>query len=186
MAEVTRSSWDQAVRSIFCELSFAAVGARKNDDWRRDVISIMELKSKDPRGWLSINHAPGPSSHLECSPERPFLSRVVDDFDWVFDVSRRSAEQILVTLQGEWFTTSGIDDFDARKDSLLDDASVILGRFGESARYLTNMSAARDDPHADMFRHEGSYEGFTDYTVDCGVIAVSDTEVGVFWGFIID
>jgi hypothetical protein len=186
MPDVLRSAWDQAVGSIFCEFSFAAVGARKSEDWRRDVISVMELKSVDPRGWLSINQAPGPSSHLECSPEMPFLPHVVSDFNWVFEVSRRSAEQILVILQGDWFLTSGIRDFDTKKESLLGSASVILERFGDNADYFTNVSAARDDPHGDMFHHEGAYEGFTDYTMDCGVIAVSDAEVGVFWGFIID
>lgn len=37
-----------------------------------------------------------------------------------------------------------------------------------------------------MFRHDGAFECFTDYTVDCGVLAVSNVEAGVFWGFAID
>lgn len=37
-----------------------------------------------------------------------------------------------------------------------------------------------------MFRREGAYEGFTGHAMDCGVIAVSTKEVGVFWSFTID
>ncbi|MGW7647655.1 hypothetical protein [Streptomyces bobili] len=38
--------------------TFAWVGPREHDDWRRDAASVMSLKAIDPRGWKSVNHAP--------------------------------------------------------------------------------------------------------------------------------
>ncbi|QIP84670.1 hypothetical protein GLX30_12190 [Streptomyces sp. Tu 2975] len=101
-------------------------------------------------------------------------------------MSKRGAEQVMVTLQGEWFQAEDIPDFAEREAELASHARVILARFGEDALFFTNAATARQNPHADMYSREGAYEGFTGHVMDCGVIALSATEVGVFWGFTID
>ncbi len=92
----------------------------------------------------------------------------------------------MVTLQGEWFRIDGIPGFAEQQAELTSHAGVLLGRFGSDALFFTNVSAARENPHADMFDHGGAYEGFSGHVIDCGVVAVSSTEVGIFWGFTVD
>ncbi|MDI3417935.1 hypothetical protein [Streptomyces luteolus] len=186
MTKPERARWEDAILALFGGLAFAAVGAREHEDWRRDAVDVMRVRSADPRGWKSINSAPDGDVWTVCGPEMPFLPPSLEDFDSVFPVSSRSAAQILVTLQGESFYEGNIPHFDDRKEELLEHAAVILERFGQGAACYTNAGAARENPDADMFAREGEYECFTDYTMDCGVIAVSDSEVGVFWAFMID
>lgn len=186
MTEADQDRWHDAVLTLFGGMAFAMTGAREHADWRRDAANVMRLKAVDPRGWTSINGAPDGDVWTTCGPSVPFLPPSLDDFDSVFEVSRESAAQLLVTLQGEWFQTAGIPEFEAKKDELLAQAGVILGRFGAAATCYTNASAAKGNQHANMFLREAMYESFTDYTMDCGLIVVSDSEVGVFWSFIID
>ncbi|MET8476635.1 hypothetical protein AB0K86_08100 [Streptomyces clavifer] len=178
-------SWNSSLRALFGEGMFAAVGARRNDDWRLDALDVMQLRMDDPRGWSRLVVVSG-GSDFESGADGPFDAVTPRDFDAVFPVSRKGAEQIMVTLQGEWFQTEDIRDFDAREVELSSHARVILKRFGTDALFFTNAVSARENPHADMFVREGIYEGFTSHVMDCGVIAVSATEVGIFWGFTID
>ncbi|MFH8881265.1 hypothetical protein [Streptomyces californicus] len=185
MTRIDKDAWDRSLRALFGEGMFAAAGARRHDDWRRDALDVMRLAAADARGWPGLASAPGGGAY-EPGPNGPFGAVTPDDFSGVFPVSRKGAEQIVVTLQGEWFRTDDIPDFPAREAELLAHARTLLDRFGEDALFFTNAVSARSDPHADMFRREGAYEGFTEHVMDCGVIALSATEVGVFWGFTID
>ncbi|MFD6111462.1 hypothetical protein ACFWG0_15295 [Streptomyces yangpuensis] len=185
MIQIDATSWSRSLQTLFGEDMFAAVGARQRDDWRLDALDVMQLRTDDPRGWSTASAAPG-GGDRGAGPGGPFSAVTPGDFSAAFPVSRRGAEQILVTLQSEWFQTEDIPDFDAREAELTSYARTILERFGEDALFFTNAATARENPHADMFRREGSYEGFTGHVMDCGVIAVSATEVGIFWGFTID
>ncbi|WP_030293119.1 hypothetical protein [Streptomyces katrae] len=185
MTQIDATSWSRSLRALFGEGMFAAVGARWRDGWSLDALDVMRLRTDDPRGWSKVAAAPGGGDH-GTGPDSPFSAVTPGDFSTVFPVSRRGAEQILATLQGEWFQTEDIPDFDAQEAELTSHARTILERFGEDALFFTNAATARENPHADMFRREGAYEGFTSHVMDCGVIAVSATEVGIFWGFTID
>lgn len=178
-------SWGRALRAMFGEGMFAAVGARRQNDWRLDALDVMQLRTGDPRGWSRLVKAPGGGDYGP-GLESPFGAVAPGDLNSVFLVARTGAEQIMVTLQGEWFQTEDIREFDALEAELTSHARVILGRFGADALFFTNAVSARENPHADMFSREGVYEGFTSHVMDCGVIAVSATEVGIFWGFTID
>ncbi|WP_405797971.1 hypothetical protein [Streptomyces sp. NBC_01506] len=184
-SQMGKASWNCSLRNLFGEVMFAAVGARGHDDWRQDALDAMQLRTGDPRGWLRLIKAPGGRDY-GTAPESPFVAVTPADFDSVFPVSRRGAEQIMVTLLGEWFQVEGIPEFSVREAELTSHARVILERFGGDALFFTNAATARENPHADMFRREGAYEGFTGHVLDCGVIALSATEVGIFWGFTID
>jgi len=178
-------SWNRSLQAIFGEGMFAAVGARRRDDWRLDALDVMQLRTDDPRGWPRIVMAPA-GSNYGAGLETPFDAVTPGDFNAVFPVARSGAEQIMVTLQGEWFQTEDIQDFDVREAELTSHARVILERFGADALFFTNAVSARENPHADMFGREGVYEGFTSHVMDCGVIAVSAAEVGIFWSFTTD
>lgn len=164
---------------------FAAVGGRGHEDWRLDALDVMQLKTGDPRGWLRLIKASGGREYGTAS-ENPFTAVTPADFDSVFPVCRTGAEQIIVTLMGDWFQVEDIPEYSVREAELTSHARVILERFGGDSLFFTNATTARDNPHADMFRREGAYEGFTEHVIDCGVIALSATEVGIFWGFTID
>ncbi|MFD4023800.1 hypothetical protein ACFWRV_09820 [Streptomyces sp. NPDC058576] len=173
------------MHALFGEGMFAAAGARRHADWRLDALGVMQLVTEDPRGWS--RRVLGPEGGIYGSgPNGPFGAVTHNDFIGAFPVARRGAEQIMDTLQGEWFQANDIPDFHEREAELTGHAKAILARFGEDALFFTNAVSARNNPHADMFRREGVYEGFTDHVMDCGVIAVSATEVGIFWGFTID
>ncbi|MFJ1564004.1 hypothetical protein ACIOG8_07200 [Streptomyces erythrochromogenes] len=185
MTQIDATSWSRSLSALFGEGMFAAVGERRRDDWRMDALDVMQLGTDDPRGWSKAARAPGGDDYA-TGPDSPFSAVTPGDFSRAFPVPRRGAAHILVTLQDEWFQAEGIPDFDAREAELTSHARTILDRFGEDGLFLTNAATARENPHADMFRREGAYEGFTGHVMDCGVIAVSATEVGVFWGFVID
>ncbi|MFD9084060.1 hypothetical protein [Streptomyces erythrochromogenes] len=185
MTQIDATSWNRSLSALFGEGMFAAVGERRHDDWRPDALDVMQLRTADPRGWSKAATAPGGADYA-TGPDSPFGAVTPEDFRRTFSVPRRSAAHILVTLQDEWFQAEGIPDFDAREAELTSTARTILGRFGEDALFFTNAATARENPHTDMFRREGAYEGFTSHAMDCGVIAVSAKEVGIFWGFTID
>ncbi|MEW1801503.1 hypothetical protein ACIGO7_33455 [Streptomyces virginiae] len=185
MTQIDATSWSRSVRTLFGEGMFAAVGARRRDDWRLDALDVMQLRTDDPRGWSKAAAAPGGRDD-GTGPGSPFAAVTRGDFTTAFPVSRRGAEQILVTLQGDWFQSEDIPDFDAREAELTSHARTILERFGEDALFFTNAATARENPDADMFRREGAYECFTSHVLDCGVIALSATEVGIFWSFTVD
>ncbi|MEU1072086.1 MULTISPECIES: hypothetical protein [unclassified Streptomyces] len=185
MIQIDPASWSRSLRAIFGEGMFAAVGPRRSDDWRRDALDVMNLRTEDPRGWVKLAMAPGGGVYGK-GMDNPFSAVTIADFQAAFPVPRKGAEQILVTLQGEWFQTEDIPGFQAREIELTLHAGSILSRFGQDALFYTNAAAAQQNPHGDMLLREGVYEGFTSHVMDCGVIAVSATEVGVFWGFTID
>lgn len=42
------------------------------------------------------------------------------------------------------------------------------------------------DPDADFFAESPVFDGFSAELIDLGLIAVSDTEIGVFWSITVD
>src|SRR5215207_5825527 len=98
--------------------TFAMVGARVYQDWRKDALSVMALRAKDPRGWFAVNFAPEGAGSASGTNE-PFLPWSIDTFsDRIFEVSAESAEQLLVALQGEFYQAWTIQNFEQRKDDL--------------------------------------------------------------------
>ncbi|MER7057543.1 hypothetical protein [Streptomyces sp. NPDC000351] len=78
------------------------------------------------------------------------------------------------------------------RDAALSDARILLDRYGPTARYWTNATAAASGPAPDFlavglqgteFRNflTTEYLNGLDLFEDLGLIAVSDDEVGVFW-----
>ena len=103
-----------------------------------------------------------------------------------FPVGRESATQLLVALQGEFYQSANIPDFAMRKDRLFECAGEILSRFGDNADHYTNAVEARDDPNADLTNPDTEWNCLSEFTTDCGLVVVSDSEVGVFWAFFED
>jgi hypothetical protein len=64
-------------------------------------------------------------------------------------------------------------------------ARTILARYGDAATYHTNVSRPGPVPGTlDFTTSHWGYNPLSDvYSEDCGLIVVSDTEVGMFWNF---
>ncbi|MFI9343265.1 hypothetical protein ACIG0D_18645 [Streptomyces sp. NPDC052773] len=178
------ASWKSALLDVLGSgWTFARVGPRRHEDWRRDVVAVMTLRAEDPRRWHGFDYAP------EVGEDRsgigaPFVRWPLDQLGaCLYEVRRASAEQMLVALQGELYQASRIPDFDRRRDGLFRSARQVLSRFGPRARYFTNASEARGHPDACLLDADTAWECLSVFTTDCGLVAVSDTEVGVFWAF---
>ncbi|MFD6654754.1 hypothetical protein ACFWEB_06290 [Streptomyces parvus] len=84
MTHTDDARWNRSLRALFGEEMFAAVGARLRGDWRLDALDVMRQATGGPFGAVTP-----------------------DDFTGMFPVSGSGAEQIVTTLQSEWFTTDG-------------------------------------------------------------------------------
>ncbi|PZT69439.1 hypothetical protein DN402_22375 [Streptomyces sp. SW4] len=163
--------------------TFAAVGPRSHGNWLLDVAAVMALRTEDPRHWLSVDHAP----EINEDPSgigSPFMPWSADRLaDSLYEVERDPAGRLLVALQGDGYQAAAIPDFEQRRDALLTSSRKILSRFGPDGRFFTNAADAQGNPKADLLNPSAEWACLSVYTTDCGLVAVSDTEVGVFWAF---
>ncbi|MFF1280986.1 hypothetical protein ACFVY4_09460 [Streptomyces sp. NPDC058299] len=181
---IDSTSWRSALLELFGgAFAFAAAGPRRHEDWRRDVQAVMALEASDLRKWECIN-CPPPTSNVEKTEIKPFADLCVEEFDsLLYGVGRRSATQLLVALQGLHYQAANIPDFEARKEQLFKCAELILSRFGQEATYYTNAAEARGNFDPDLLNPDTEWNRLSDFTTDCGLIIVADSEVGVFWAF---
>ncbi|MFV0135891.1 hypothetical protein ACLGIH_22195 [Streptomyces sp. HMX87] len=184
---VGAASWKSAVLDLFGGgWTFVSVGPRSHTDWRRDTAAVMALKTTDPRRWMSINFAPevGEDRSGTGSPFMPWSLDVLGNS--LYEVRRRPAGQLLVALGGEWYQAANRPGYEQHKDGLFSSSREILSRFGPDARFFTNAGDARENPDADLLNPDTQWECLAVYTTDCGLVAVSEEEVGVFWAFFED
>ncbi|MET9775675.1 hypothetical protein ABZ023_15730 [Streptomyces sp. NPDC006367] len=181
---VDADSWKSALFDLFGGgWTFAQVGPRRHEDWRLDVTTIMSLKAADPRNWASLNYAPevdenrsGTNSPFyPWSPEETGAS--------LHEVKAESAGRLLVALKGEFYQAHNIPNFEQRKEILFRSSRTILSRFGPDSQFFTNAAEAHRDPDADLLNPDTEWDCLSVYTTDCGLVAVSDSEIGVFWAF---
>ncbi|WKE71974.1 hypothetical protein [Streptomyces sp. WP-1] len=180
------AAWRAGLLELFGgAFAFAAVGPRTQGDWRRDVQAVMMLRAKDPRGWSAL--VVPPPSATAMTDEKPFADLRLEEFDrLLYPVGRESAAQLLVALQGEFYQSANIPDFADREERLMGCAHEILSRFGRDASCYTNAAEARDDPNVNLMNPETEWNCLSEFTTDCGIVVVSDSEVGVFWAFFED
>ncbi|BBC96348.1 hypothetical protein [Streptomyces griseofuscus] len=181
---VDAASWESALFDLYGSgWTFARVGPRQHEDWRRDVAAVMALKVTDPRGWKTFNYAP------EVNEDRsgigaPFVLWSPEDLgESLYEIGRESAAQLLVALKGEFFQAAGILDFESRKEGLFKSSEEILSRFDSNSLFFTNAGDARENRDADLLNPDTEWSCLSVYTTDCGVVVVSDTEVAAFWAF---
>ncbi len=180
-------SWRAAVLELFGGgWTFAQVGPRRHDDWRRDVTTVMALKATDPRRWASLNYAPEVGEN-RSGTNAPFFPWSPEEIGTsLHEVGGESASQLLVALQGDMYQAANIPDLDQRKESLFRSSRTILSRFGDCCRFFTNAAEAHRNPDADLLNPDTEWDCLSVYTTDCGLVAVSDTEIGVFWALFED
>lgn len=189
-------AWGDALAPYGRRYSYVLVGPRAHQDWVRDAAAVMCRGVADPRSWKWIDADEGEEERLR-DPFFPFGPPPRDaegKAAWragLRPVPRTSVERLLVMLSTTWLDVPGErarNDFEARRPELERGARVILSRFPEGTAFYTNSgppgTGTREHTSAPDF-----YEAITGctplsrYDWDLGLIAVSRSELGLFWSF---
>ncbi|MER5974590.1 hypothetical protein ABT112_33640 [Streptomyces sp. NPDC002055] len=188
-----RCPWNAAaLRLLDDTYTFVATGPRRHEDWAHDVLAVLHRSVPDPRGWVRLDW--DRTNDARCSvPAYPFAPPSAAEFpDRLYPLEAEGAVAALAVMAEEWDCEPAPVRSRPDRDALLDDARILLDRYGPTARYWTNATAAASDPAPDFveagLRGTRSHPFITvaylnglDLCEDLGLIAVNGDEVGVFW-----
>ncbi|MFF3729802.1 hypothetical protein ACFYXM_05575 [Streptomyces sp. NPDC002476] len=181
---VDQTSWEAAVRHLFEDAyPYDATGPRRHEDWVLDVLALMG-RVPDPRGWTGLDDA-AENPEREGFPTFPFA---VHPREYIAkrlqEIDRASAENLLLALTDDCCTLSNLRRFTESEEELRAMARTILARYGDGASYHTNVKMPGHVRGTLDFTSPGfAYSPLSVYSEDCGLVVVSDTEVGMFWNF---
>ncbi|WP_329191829.1 MULTISPECIES: hypothetical protein [unclassified Streptomyces] len=190
---IDQASWEAAVRHLYEDaFTFSATGPRKHEDWRADVVAVMERAVPDPRGWVGLDDtaaeraAGGPAFPFrppyKADPQRRLTP--ADVGERLHEIDRASAETLLLALTDGGCTLRNLERFTESFDELQDMARIILARYGDTFTCYTNVTVgAGKNGTLDFGASHWGYTPMTFYLEDAGLVIVSDTEVGLFWTF---
>ncbi|MFJ3520581.1 hypothetical protein [Streptomyces sp. NPDC090131] len=172
--------------------TFDATGPRRHEDWRADVLAVMERAVPDPRGWVVLDGAanervaehpayPFRPAH-KADPQRRLTP--ADVGDRLYEIDRASAENLLLALTDSRCTLRNLERFTESFDELQAMARTVLARYGDTFTCYTNVTVGGPRNGAlDFDSSHWGYSPMTFYWEDAGLVIVSDTEVGLFWTF---
>ncbi|MFH9727774.1 hypothetical protein ACH4M4_33120 [Streptomyces sp. NPDC017254] len=188
-----RSPWNEAaLRLLDDTYTFVATGPRRHENWAHDVHAVLHRSVSDPRGWLRLD-GDRANAARHIVPAYPFDPPDASELPGrLHPLDAGAAVAALAVMAEEWQSEHAPVRSRRDRDVLLADARTLLGRYGPTARYWTNATAAVADPRPDFLaaglQGTESYGFLTseylnglDLIDDLGVIAVADDEVGVFW-----
>ncbi|MBK0373884.1 hypothetical protein ACF07U_28065 [Streptomyces californicus] len=180
-----QNSWEAAVRHLFEDAyPYDATGPRRHKDWVLDVLKLMARAVPDPRGWTGLDDS-AQDPEREGFATYPFAVHPPEYIALrLREIDRASAENLLLALTDDCCTLSNLKRFTESEGELRVMARTILARYGDEATYHTNVSRPGPVPGAlDFTTSHWGYNPLSVYSEDCGLIVVSDTEVGMFWNF---
>ncbi|MGW6943979.1 hypothetical protein ACWGF3_33930 [Streptomyces xanthophaeus] len=187
---LTDRSWSDALTLYEWLCTFVGVARREHDEWWLDVGAIMRLETRDPRGWESIDPYEGEEERRD-DPFHPWLETPSTPADAERHRRRmgeelpRSAVRSVLVLLGSAASPLDItrsQGWEERRPGMERRAEAILSRFPDGTRFHTNLGWKGDRP--DFYSPSSrSYDPFSSYDWDAGLIAVNDDEVAVFWNF---
>ncbi|MFC8233735.1 hypothetical protein [Streptomyces sp. NPDC057284] len=190
-----RCPWNAAaLRLLDDTYTFAATGPRRHEDWAHDVHAVLHRSVPDPRGWVRLDYdRTNTARHIV--PAYPFDPPDTSEFpDLLYPLAAEAALAALAIMAEEWQSEPAPVRSRPDRDAVLRDARTLLDRYGPTARYWTNATAAATDPAPDFLAAglqgtqshgflTSEYLNGLDLYEDLGLIAVTDDEVGVFWSF---
>jgi hypothetical protein len=183
---VDQTSWEAPECHLFEDAyPYDATGPRRHEDWVLDVLALMARAVPDPRGWTGLDD-PAQAPEREGSPTYPFAVHPPEYIaQRLYEIDRASAENLLLALTDDCCTLSNLKRFTESEEELRAMARTILARYGDQATYHTNVSRPGPVPGTlDFTTSHWGYNPLSDvYSEDCGLIVVSETEVGMFWNF---
>lgn len=190
-----RCPWNAAALRLLDDVyTFAATGPRLHEDWAYDVIAVMNRTVRDPRGWVRLDWDRA-NAVRQTLPAYPFAPPAASELpNLLYPVEPEAAVGALAVMTEEWQSEPSPVRSRPDRDVVLADARTLLERYGPTARYWTNATAAASNPAPDFVatglqgtRSHGfltaEYLNGLDFFEDLGLIAVNDEEVGVFWSF---
>jgi hypothetical protein len=183
---VGQASWEEAALRLFeDEYVLVATGRRRHQDWRSDVMAVMNRETDDPRGWLVLDWDREEREGVTGrSRSFPFLEPSIDLLnERLYEVTPETAAYLLIGMTDDWCELSNVPDFEENKESLLADAETLLARFGQHFDCYTNVTDAETTQTPDLLRKAPGWFSLTEYTADYGLVVVSVDEIGVFWSF---
>lgn len=196
MATPDVEAWADALAMYEQRYSYALLGPRAHQDSAWDVAAVMRREAVDPRDWRWIDVDEGEEERL-ADPFFPFVLPPSDPEGaaaWragLRAVPRTSVERLLVLLSTTWLDVPrelARNHFESRRPELERKAGVILSRFSEGTSFHANTGFPGvrtgnrvDDP--DFYEMTTGCNPRSQYDWDLGLVAVSETEVGVFWSF---
>ncbi|MGW0709368.1 hypothetical protein ACWD4G_26015 [Streptomyces sp. NPDC002643] len=175
-------AWADALTMYQRRYSIVVVGPRHNEDWTRDAAALLRREAADPRSWKSLEFYE--EGDEEWRPDRlaPFVPPEADWRPTVREISRSSAEKLLVAISVNWLDVTKEVDFADRRSGLEEKARVLLARFSSPAQFFTNGWYGASDP-PDFYQSITGCDPVSEHDWDVGLIAVSENEVGLFWSF---
>ncbi|WP_405439213.1 hypothetical protein OG373_17935 [Streptomyces avidinii] len=190
--KVSKVSWEAAVRHLYEDaFTFSATGPRGHEDWSADVLAVMERAVPDPRGWAGLDDTANERSQehpafpfcrpsFRADPSRPLTP--ADVRERLYEIDRASAENLLLALTDDGCTLRNLERFTESFEELQGRARTILARYGDAFTCHTNVSSIGHVGTLDFGKPMG-WLPMTFYGEDCGLVVVSETEVGLFWAF---
>ncbi|MFD9419918.1 hypothetical protein ACFWC9_35220 [Streptomyces goshikiensis] len=188
-----RCLWNAAaLRLLDDTYTFVAAGPRRHEDWAHDVRAVLHRSVPDPRGWVRLDWD-RTNAARHTVPAYPFDPPDSAELPGrLYPLERQAAIAALAVMAEEWQSEPAPVRSRPDRDALLAHARTLLDRYGPSARYWTNATAAATDPAPDFLaaglrgtKSHGfltsAYLNGLDLFDDLGVIAVTEDEVGVFW-----
>ncbi|MEU6015815.1 hypothetical protein ABZ826_17670 [Streptomyces sp. NPDC047515] len=182
---VDQRPWEAAVRHLYEDAYvYIATGPRRHENWTLDVLAVMARAVPDPRGWTGLDDA-AQDPEREGFPVYPFAVHPPEYLsERLKEIDRASTGNLLLALTDDGCTLSNLARFTESQEELRAMARTILARYGDEATYHTNVSKRGSAPRTLDFTLESlGYSPLSVYTEDCGLVIVSDTEVGMFWNF---
>ncbi|NHI05489.1 hypothetical protein STPH2_0852 [Streptomyces sp. KO7888] len=180
-----QASWDAAVRHLYRDAAaYVATGPRRHEDWTLDVLALMARAVPDPRGWAGVDDMEGHPERAE-SLVWPFVAHPPEYVaPRLHEIDRESAADLLLALTEGGCTLDNLQYFSESPEELRAMARTLLARYGGQASYHTNVRKRGSAPGTlDFTRDVLGYSPMSVFTEDCGLVVVSDAEVGMFWNF---
>ncbi|SDK74511.1 hypothetical protein [Streptomyces indicus] len=172
------------MRTVLGACDFASVGPRRHKDWAQDVTAVMARSVEDPRSWRGHDLWPAAARPGGAGPSYPFVPYEAGELrQYLYPLRPEPAAWRLISLLDAGFDATRIPDIEGRRYELLGEARCVLGRFGPHADFYTNFDDFFEEADSNPMRPQGSFECIGELDLDCGLVAVSDDEVGVFWSF---
>ncbi|MFC9247991.1 hypothetical protein ACFT7S_29415 [Streptomyces sp. NPDC057136] len=190
-----RCPWNAAaLRLLDNSYNFAATGPRRHEDWAHDVLAVLHRSVPDPRGWVRVDWD-RTNTARDTVPAYPFDPPAASQLPGrLYPLEPEAAVAALAVMTEQWQSEYAPVRSRPDRDAVLSDARTLLDRYGPTASYWTNATAAASGPAPDFLATglEGTdahgfltdaYLNGLDLFYDLGVIAVNDDEVGAFWSF---
>ena len=180
--------WSDALKLYERVTTFVGVAPRGHDEWWLDVSAIMRLEARDPRGWESLDPYEEEDERRE-DPLFPWLGTLSTPADAercrgeVAELPRSSVRSLVVLLGVLGLDVSRTWRWEERRPGMERRADAILSRFPHGTAFYTNAGWEGDRP--DFYEQSvRTYNSFSHYDCDAGLIAVNEDEVAVFWSFL--